>query len=88
MIPKTQVPVFLAIYGNENLISRSQAKRLLVRFEKFKTIILDFEGVDMIGQAFADEIFRVFQNTHPTIDIRPINTNEQVEKMISRAKNV
>ena len=85
---KTQVPVSLAVYGNENLISRSQAKRLLARFDKIKTIILDFENVDIIGQAFADEIFRVFKNAHPTIDIQPINTNEQIEKMISRARNV
>jgi DNA-binding Lrp family transcriptional regulator len=85
---KTIVPVSLARYGNENLISRSQAKRLLARFEKFKEIVLDFQNVDMIGQAFADEVFRVFQNAHPEIKIYPFNTNEQVEKMISRAKNV
>ncbi len=83
---KTNVPVFLATYGNENLISRSQAKRLLARFEKFKEIVLDFEDVEIIGQAFADEIFRVFQNAHPTIQLYPINTNEQVKKMILRAK--
>ncbi len=82
---KTQIPVFLARYGDENLISRSQAKRLLARFEKFKEIILDFKNVNMIGQAFADEIFRVFQNAHPTIEFHPVNTNEQVQKMIQRA---
>ncbi len=43
---KTHVPVFLARYGDENLVSRSQAKRLLTRFERFKEIILDFENVD------------------------------------------
>ncbi len=82
---KTKVPVFLATYGDENLISRSQAKRLLARFEKFKEIILDFKNVDMIGQAFADEIFRVFQSAHPTIKFHPVNTNEQVQRMIQRA---
>ncbi len=84
---KTQIPVFLARYGDENLISRSQAKRLLARFEKFKEIILDFKDVDMIGQAFADEIFRVFQNMHPTIKFYPVNTNEQIDRMIQRAQN-
>ncbi|MHB8254030.1 MAG: STAS-like domain-containing protein [Acidiferrobacter sp.] len=57
---KTVVPVRLAQYGNEKLISRSQAKRLLARIERFKVVILDFSEVDMIGQAFADEVFRVF----------------------------
>ena len=32
---KTHVPVALAQYGDENMVSRSQAKRVLVRVEKF-----------------------------------------------------
>jgi anti-sigma regulatory factor (Ser/Thr protein kinase)/virulence-associated protein VapD len=84
---KTQIPVFLAQHGAENLISRSQAKRLLTRFERFKEIILDFKDVDEIGQAFADEIFRVFKNEHPGINFYPINTNEQITKMIKRVQN-
>jgi STAS-like domain of unknown function (DUF4325) len=84
---KTHVPVSLARYGDENLISRSQAKRLLTRFDRFKEIILDFKGVDTIGQAFADEIFRVFQNQNPQIHLTPLNTNEQIDRMISRVKS-
>ncbi len=82
---KTQVPVFLAAYGDENLISRSQAKRLLARFERFKEIWLDFENVNSIGQAFADEIFRVFTSQHPNIHLYYANANKQVEGMIVRA---
>jgi anti-sigma regulatory factor (Ser/Thr protein kinase) len=80
---KTRVPVFLATYGDENLVSRSQARRLLVRFERFKEIILDFTNVNTIGQAFADEIFRVFQLQNPSIHLVPINMSEQVQKMIA-----
>ena len=69
------------------LVSRSQAKRLLNRFERFKVVVLDFEGVQEVGQAFADEIFRVFSNFHPATEIRALNANEQVQKMIARAKN-
>ena len=57
---KTVVPVRLAQYGEELLVSRSQAKRLLARVDRFKVVIFDFEEVDKVGQAFADEIFRVF----------------------------
>ncbi|MCC7187301.1 MAG: DUF4325 domain-containing protein [Anaerolineales bacterium] len=85
---KTQIPVFLARYGDENLVSRSQAKRLLARFERFKEIVLDFDNVDSIGQAFADEIFRVFVDQHPTIHLNYINASKQVESMINRAKNL
>ncbi|MHB8428074.1 MAG: STAS-like domain-containing protein [Acidiferrobacterales bacterium] len=82
---KTVVPVKLAKYGNDQLISRSQAKRLLARVELFKTVLFDFTGIDMIGQAFSDEIFRVFAKQHPEIKFIPINTNSQVKRMIERA---
>lgn len=82
---KTVVPVRLAQYGDELLVSRSQAKRLLVRVDRFKTVLFDFSDVKNIGQAFADEVFRVFQNNHPEIELVPIHTNEDVKKMISRA---
>lgn len=84
---KTKVPVVLAQYGDENLISRSQARRLLARFDRFKQIILDFSDVDMIGQAFADEVFRVFRNLHPDIIIHPLHANDEVMMMIKRAES-
>jgi len=79
---KTHVPVHLAIYGNENLVSRSQAKRLLARFDRFEEVFLDFDKVEVIGNAFADEIFRVFKREHPHVKITWINANESVGKVI------
>lgn len=84
---KTIVPVRLAQYGNDKLISRSQARRVLARIEVFKTVLFDFTGVPTIGQAFADEIFRVFATQHPEIDIYAIHTNSEVKRMIARAKS-
>jgi hypothetical protein len=82
---KTVVPVSLARYGNERLVSRSQAKRLLARIDRFKIVIFDFHGIDQIGQAFADEVFRVFQNRHSEIQLHFIKANHNVENMIVRA---
>lgn len=82
---KTVVPVRLAQYEGEKLVSRSQAKRLTQRFERFKTVMLDFEGVETIGQAFADEVFRVFQSAHPGTEMIPINMTKPVEDMVKRA---
>ena len=82
---KTVVPVRLARVGNENLVSRSQAKRLVARFEGFKTVILDFKDVEEIGQAFADEIFRVFRNSHPEVELVEIHASADVQQMINRA---
>jgi anti-sigma regulatory factor (Ser/Thr protein kinase) len=82
---KTIVPVKLAQHEGEKLVSRSQAKRLTMRFEKFKSVILDFDAVEQIGQAFADEVFRVFQNAHPDTRLVPMNMSKPVEQMVSRA---
>lgn len=83
---KTIVPVRLARVGDENLISRSQAKRLLQRVERFRCVMLDFEGVTGIGQAFADEIFRVFANDHPEVELVAIHAVPEVQQMIRRAE--
>ncbi|TEU01635.1 MAG: DUF4325 domain-containing protein [Anaerolineales bacterium] len=84
---KTDVPVALATFGDENLVSRSQARRLLARFHEFKEVSLDFSDVATIGQAFSDEIFRVFSRNNPDIKITAVNTNEQIERMIRRVKS-
>jgi hypothetical protein len=84
---KTVVPVKLAQYGSDNLISRSQAKRLLTRVELFKAVAFNFKDVETIGQSFADEIFRVFAKEHPDIELIPYNANSQVKRMIERARS-
>ena len=50
-------------------------------------IIFNFAGVNVIGQAFADEIFRVFNIEHPEIELEPINMSESVRLMVERARN-
>lgn len=82
---RTHVLVALAQTATEKLISRSQAKRVLARLDRFKEIVLDFQGVETLGPAFADEVFRVFPAAHPGIRLRAVNTNPVVERMIRRA---
>ncbi len=82
---KTEILVRLFTMGTV-YVSRSQARRILVGLEKFKKIIFDFDCVPNIGQAFADEIFRVFQARHPKISIEPINMNETVRFMVERVE--
>jgi len=68
-------------------VSRSQARRVLTGLEKFKVILFDFDKVPVIGQAFADEIFRVFHHKYPNIKLETENMNEGVKFMVERAKN-
>ena len=83
---KTIVPVRLAQYEGEKLVSRSQAKRLSMRFERFRHVILDFAEVVEIGQAFADELFRVFAQAHPQVELSAENMTPEVERMVQRAR--
>ncbi len=75
----------LEFASEEPLVSRSQAKRILTRVDRFKEVLLDFRNVDSIGPAFADEIFRVFSSEHSDVSLIPINANEEVQKMIMRS---
>jgi len=84
---KTIVAVALSADPNDPHVSRSQAKRLMMGLEKFRTIVLDFRGVKLVGQAFVDEVFRVFKNAHPHIEIHYLNANKEVKEMIERGKS-
>ena len=81
---RTHIWVQLSKAEEENYVSRSQAKRLLAGLEKFKEVILDFKNVAAAGQGFVDEVFRVFKNNHPEIQVTYTNANDDVKFMIER----
>ncbi len=58
-----------------------------MRVENFKYVYFDFENVNSIGQAFADEIFRVYKLRHPDIHLLHTNTSDEVLAMIKRAES-
>ncbi len=76
---KTKIP--LKNIFDSSPVSRSQAKRVCNRLERFKEILLDFEGIRWMGQGFAHQLFVVFSKEHPEIRLVPINMNEDVTKM-------
>ena len=82
---KTKIEIKLYTMGTI-YISRSQARRVLSALNRFRTVVLDFDKVPTVGQAFADEVFRVFKNAYPEIKIIPINMNEAVEFMVKRVR--
>ena len=83
---RTIVPMRMARIGGENLVSRSQAKRVILRFDRFKYVDLDFTGVPSIGQAFADEIFRVYARAHPQVAISCSHATPEIQQMVVRAQ--
>jgi anti-sigma regulatory factor (Ser/Thr protein kinase) len=76
---KTRVHVRLL---QEDYVSRSEAKRLMLNLEKFREVVLDFRKVASVGQGFADEIFRVFATRYPETAISVENANQVVAAMI------
>jgi hypothetical protein len=67
-------------------VSRSEAKRLLVGLEKFREVVVDFAGVEGIGQGFADEVFRVWAASHPETRLSAENMTSPVGFMVERAR--
>jgi len=82
---KTKIHVKLYKAGNL-YISRSQGRRLMSNLDKFKVVILDFDGIETVGQAFADEVFRVFASQHPNTMIESVNMSEGVKFMVGRVE--
>lgn len=86
---KTRIP--LKNIFESSPVSRSQAKRVCHRLDKFQEVIIDFEDLDWMGQGFAHQVFVVFQNQYPDIKLIPVNMNEAVTKMwnhVIGSKNV
>lgn len=81
---RTRITVRLFQFGKE-LPSRSEAKRVTVNLENWREVELDFTGVASVGQAFADEIFRVWASRHSNVKLIATNANEIVAFMIKRA---
>lgn len=82
---RTKTTVRLARFGVE-LLSRSEARRVTTGLEKFRHVTVDFAGVDLVGQGFCDEVFRVYASGHPAVVLLPVGMNESVAFMVQRAR--
>lgn len=83
---RTRIPI-AHVFPNGYPVSRSEAKRLGETINQFEEVTLDFSNVETLGQAFTHELFVVFQNANPNINIKIINATSEVASMIQRVKN-
>jgi anti-sigma regulatory factor (Ser/Thr protein kinase)/biotin operon repressor len=81
---RTRTVVKLFAIGVE-FVSRSEARRLLHGLERFREVVIDFRGVETVGQGFVDEVFRVWATAHPGTRLVPRGANETVAFMLARA---
>lgn len=82
---RTRTTIKLSSLGS-TLISRSEARRVVQRLTDFTHAVLDFSGVDLVGQGFCDEVFRVFARQHPEVVLEPAGMNDAVAFMVARAQ--
>lgn len=78
----TEMLINLAEKYSKTLMSRSIAKRVIADFNSFKEIILDFKNVEMVGQGFLDEIFRVYKSRNHEINIKYLNENDDIKALM------
>ena len=81
---KKSRPVVKLFEFGVSFVSRSEAKRLLSGMEGFTEVEVDFTGVESVGQAFVDEMLRVWPKLHPQTEITPTGMNGAVEFMVRR----
>lgn len=71
---------------HKRLMSRSEAKRLLVGLDEYAVLDFNFKNVEEIGQGFCDEIFRVYANRNPDRILSYHNASRGVRYMIERSR--
>ena len=81
---RTTLPVSL-FETNRGFVSRPEAQRISEQLEMFDKVVLDFIGIDQIGQGFADELFRVWQNQHPETRLIGSHTNPGIDAVLRMA---
>ncbi len=70
----------------ERLMSRSEAKRLLLGLDEYEVLDFNFQNVGEVGQGFCDEIFRVYANKYPDKVLSYHEASDVVRYMIERAR--
>ena len=83
-----RIPInLLRVPGSELVNSRAQAQSVLRNISDLKKIEFDFNNIDLIGPAFADELVRKTKAKNQVADIKWINSNKTVDVLMSRALN-
>lgn len=82
-VARTRTVVKLFAIGKA-FVSRSEARRLMHGLDRFCEVVLDFAGIDGVGQGFVDEVFRVWAKAHPGTRLVPVSMNEPVDFMVRR----
>ena len=80
------IPIsIIMVPGMELINSRTQAKSILRNIENFRQITFDFNQVELIGPAFADELVRESKKKNNFAELNWINSSKMIDVLMSRA---
>ena len=80
------IPISLIMVpGMELINSRTQAKSILRNIENFSQVTFDFNQVELIGPAFADELVRESKKKNNLAKLNWINSSKMIDVLMSRA---
>ena len=83
---KIRIPIsLLNMPGKKVVNSRLHANNILRNIDNYKKIEFDFNKIDLISPAFADELARKTKEKNQFADIAWMNTNKTVEMLMDRA---
>ncbi|WP_077036714.1 STAS-like domain-containing protein [Pelomonas sp. KK5] len=83
---RTVIALRMLAGPGQPLDSRAQARRVAARLETFRSAELDFDGVEDVGHAFTDELFRVFANKHGDVQLLATNMTPRVAALVRSAQ--
>ena len=72
--------------GKTSLSSREQAKHLIDRIGSCRRVQVNFAGIKSVGKAFVDELFFVFPQSRPGLDLRICHAAPAVMKAVLAAQ--
>lgn len=72
----------------DTFVSRSEARRITEGLDRFRNVIVDFAGVERVGQGFLDELFRVWASEHEAVRLEPVNMSPAVDFMVRRGLEI
>ena len=85
---KIRIPINILNMSDNNVLnSRSHATSILRNISDYKKIEFDFNEIDLISPAFADELARKTEEKNQFADIKWMNTNKTVDMLMNRAFN-
>jgi len=85
---RTIVPLRVITSQRVGLESRAQARRVHAHLAQFARAELDFAGVPVVGQAFADELFRVLPSCNAqATELVAINMSPAVAAMVEGSQS-